>query len=173
MGVGPPGHTGRDQLATIEETLFPTGAGSRKYRAIVVCCAQAPSSHLEALQAAGARLHKVPCVGNLHTSVVELLVRGGAPGVLIGGCPPRDCIGREGPKWLNERLFNDREAELQPRVDRRRVRTTTLAPGDLAATIAAFERFARDLASLSPQRAEANPEVETICDPVPLEEVAS
>jgi hypothetical protein len=44
-----------------------------------------------------------------------------------------------------ERLFNDREAELQPRVDRRRVRVATLAPGDLPGSLAAFDAFARDV----------------------------
>jgi len=32
-------------------------------------------------------------------------------------CPPRDCAGREGPKWLDARLFREREAELQKQID--------------------------------------------------------
>ncbi|HEX7023970.1 MAG TPA: cytochrome b N-terminal domain-containing protein, partial [Gemmatimonadales bacterium] len=127
MGVGPPGQSGRDQLALLRSDLLPAFGGT-PMPVVAVCCQQAPDGHVAALESGGARIHRVPCVGNLHSSVVELFIRRGAPGVLVCGCPPRDCVGREGPKWLRERLFNDREAELQPRVDRRRVGIITLAP---------------------------------------------
>ncbi len=140
---------------------------------VAVCCAQVPATHVAALLAGGAHIHSVPCVGNLHSSVIELFVRQGAPGVVVCGCPPRDCVGREGPKWLRERLFNDREAELQPRVDRRRVRIATLAPGDLAGTVAMFEAFKHEIESLQRPEREADVEIDTLCDPVPLEEAAS
>jgi len=156
MGVGPPGRSGRDQLANVR------GLGSPA--PVAVCCVQAPAAHLDALRARGAHVHLVPCVGNLHSSVIELLIRSGAPGVIVGGCPPRDCSGREGPKWLRERLLNDREAELQPRVDRRRVAITTLAPGDLSGTIAAFDQFARGLSALAPQEPERDVEVDLLCE---------
>ena len=38
--------------------------------------------------------------GNLHTSVIEILLRAGAAGVMIMACPARDCRHREGPRWL-------------------------------------------------------------------------
>ena len=170
MGVGPPGRSGRDQLTTLRESTFPALADAGALPIVAVCCAQAPASHLAALRERGAHLHLVSCVGNLHSSVVELFVRKGAPGVITCGCPPRDCVGREGPKWLHERLFNDREAELQPRVDRRRVGTATLAPGDLAGTLAAFDQFARSLAALAPVEPEQDVEIDFLCEPVPLEE---
>jgi len=172
MGVGPLGRSGRDQLMMLRETTFPELAEVGAMPIIAVCCAQAPASHLAALRKRGAHIHLVSCVGNLHSSVIELFVRKGAPGVITCGCPPRDCIGREGPKWLHERLFNDREAELQPRVDRRRVGVATLAPGDLAGTLAAFDQFARALAALAPVEPEQDVEIDILCDPVPLEEVA-
>jgi coenzyme F420-reducing hydrogenase delta subunit len=64
----------------------------------------------------------VQCAGSLHSSVVEYLVRSGAGGVMVASCPVHDCRNREGGKWLEARLFHEREAELQARVDRRRVR---------------------------------------------------
>jgi hypothetical protein len=91
---------------------------------------------------------------------------------MVGGCPPRDCVGREGPKWLHERLFNDREAELQPRVDRRRVQISTMAPGNLAGSVAAFEQFARELIALAPPELEPDVDIDILCDPVPMEEAA-
>jgi len=173
MGVGPPGRTGRDQLAALRSAVLPelTAAGSLPI--IAVCCGQAPEAHVAALRTRGAHIHPVNCVGNLHSSVIELFLRQGAPGVVVCGCPPRDCVGREGPKWLQQRLFNDREAELQPRVDRRRVRIATLALGDLAGTLAAFEAFARDVAALEPPARDPDSDLEAVCEPVPLEEAAS
>ena len=146
MGIGPPGRSGRDQLAAVRSSLELAGANVRPL--VAICCEQAPASHMLELRARGAYVHSVSCVGNLHSSVIELFVRNSAPGVIVFGCPPRDCVNREGPKWLHERVFNEREAELQPRVDRRRVRVATSAPGDLAGSIVAFEAFARDLAAL-------------------------
>lgn len=170
MGVGPPGRTGRDQLA---ELRGRQAAGPAR-GIVVITCNVTPVSHREALQARGATLYPIGCVGNLHTSVVELLLRGGASGVLIAGCPPRDCLGREGPKWLHERLYNDREAELQARVDRRRVRTVTLGPGALAEATAEYDNFAAALGQLDGGQDEASLDdiLELECDPVPIEDNA-
>jgi hypothetical protein len=84
---------------------------------------------------------------------------------MLGGCPPRDCINREGPKWLHERVYNDREAELQPRVDRRRVRLATFARGDLAGSLAAFDAFAREIRLLAQPDRDDEP-LEQICEAV-------
>lgn len=166
MGVGPPGRTGRDQLADLRNELADF---ERPARIVAVCCAQAPSSHVDAIRVRGARVRTVSCVGNLHSSVVELLIRDGAPGVIVFGCPPRDCVNREGPKWLVERLFNDREAELQERVDRRRVRVGTLAPGDLAQSLAAYDAFASDIDTLRAPVQEDEVQLDLVCDPEPVE----
>lgn len=172
MGVGPPARTGRDQLQELRELTFPRLDASASFPVVAICCAQAPAGHVAALRERGAHIHPVPCVGNLHSSVVELFLRRGAPGVVVAGCPPRDCVGREGPKWLRARLFEDREAELQPRVDRRRVGIITLAPGDPAGSIAAWEQFTGGLAALGAPAAEPDLEPDTVCEPVPLEEAA-
>jgi coenzyme F420-reducing hydrogenase delta subunit len=108
---------------------------------LAICCENAAPSQLDLLRREGAVIHPVPCSGNLHTSVVELALRGGAAGVIVFSCPPRDCRGREGPTWLEARLFHEREAELQARVDRRRVCSATMAVGDGAATVSEFRRF--------------------------------
>lgn len=170
MGVGPPGWSGRDQLFDLREVSLPALRVQARGTVVAVCCAQAPASHRTALRGRGAHLLDVPCVGNLHSSVVELLVRSGAPGVIIYCCPPRDCIGREGPKWLTERLFNDREAELQPRVDRRRVRVATAAPGDLNGTLRSFDEYVATLTALEAPMGEETPELDVVCVPVPMEE---
>ena len=163
MGVGPPGRTGRDQLAMLKATLDVSGVAEP---VVAIHCAQAPPAHVSALRTRGARIHTVPCVGNLHSSVIELFLRNDAPGVIVFGCPPRDCVGREGPKWLHERVFNDREAELQARVDRRRVRLATIAVGDLAGTLSALGAFVSVLAALDRPVPDDALESEPVCDVV-------
>ena len=75
MGVGPPGRTGRDQLAALRTTVLPALSGRASPAIVAVCCAQAPASHARALGDRGAYLHMVSCVGNLHSSVVERFLR--------------------------------------------------------------------------------------------------
>ena len=111
----------------------------------------------------------VSCAGNLHSSVVELLIRDGVAGVIVYACPSRDCTGREGPKWLGERLFNAREAELKERVDRRRVRVATLAAGDLESALEALDSFARDIAALDAPVPEPSVEIDVLGEPVLVE----
>ena len=163
MGVGPPGRTGRDQLATLR-SILDVADGPEPI--VAIHCEQAPKAHVSAVHACGVRMHAVPCVGNLHSSVIELFLRNGVPGVIVFGCPPRDCVGREGPKWLHERVFNDREAELQPRVDRRRVRLATSAPGDLAGTLSALGEFTDAVAALDRPIPDAVSESAPECDAV-------
>lgn len=140
---------------------------------VAITCSQVPNAHVDAVRALGAHIHPVTCVGNLHSSVVELFIRNGSPGVIVFGCPPRDCVGREGPKWLQERTFNDREAELQPRVDRRRVRIGTMAGGDLAGTLATYNAFVRDLTQLDAPVRDSNVDIDLECEPVPYEDPSS
>ncbi|MBA3889075.1 MAG: cytochrome b N-terminal domain-containing protein [Gemmatimonadaceae bacterium] len=170
MAVGPAGRTGRDQLAEIRAFLaegqVPRGAP------VVVCCARSARGWGAQLEARGATLHPVDCAGSVHTSVIEFLVRGGAGGVLVLTCPPRDCWNREGPTWVVERMYHDREAELKPRVDRRRVGVADAGATDPAAAIAAFEQFAARLAALDDAPVEVVVEIEMECEPVPAQEDA-
>ncbi|HLG06595.1 MAG TPA: 4Fe-4S dicluster domain-containing protein, partial [Gemmatimonadales bacterium] len=169
MGVGPPGRNGREQVALLRTAILrglgQSGAGTT----VAVRCSESPAGHAEAMRARGAQIHNVSCVGNLHSSVVELLLREGAVGVVVGACADRDCVAREGPKWLRERFFHDREAELQPRVDRRRIRVITLAPGNLREALAEFDRFAREVAALGLPPVEPSGDLETVCEPVVAE----
>ena len=146
MGVGPPGRTGRDQLADIRQ--FVASPERRAGELVVLCCAHGPAAIVAQVSRAGGVPYRIDCAGNLHTSVIELLVRGGAGGVLVLSCPPRDCRHREGPKWLAERVFNGREAELQARVPRARVNLALVAPGERQAATRAVHELATRIAGL-------------------------
>jgi len=160
MGVGPPGRTGRDQLAQVREFVAQQSFGEGEV--VLVACGRSAAGASQAGN--GAPRFPVSCAGNLHSSVVEYLVRAGAGGVLVVACPPRDCWGREGPKWLVERLFNERGAELKARVDRMRVRVAYASFHDRHALETALADFARALARLDSPAAEAGIELDTECE---------
>lgn len=167
MGVGPAGRTARDQLVAVRmlvenfETRPPPDI-------VAIVCANAPPSHLEELRRSGAIVHPVRCTGNLHTSAMELALRGGAAGVIVFSCPPRDCRGREGPQWLEQRMYHDREAELPARVNRSRVRLATAAPGDLSGTMRSFEEFRREVRLIAVPDTARLDDLDVECEPTPV-----
>ena len=154
MGVGPAGRTGRDQLAAARAFAAQRRPGAADV--VMVACDRTVLPEPRDL------LFPVTCAGSLHSSVVEYFVRGGAGGVLIVSCPPRDCWSREGPRWLEERLYHDREAELKARVDRRRVRVVYAAAGEGAVVRDALAVFRRDLAALD--RAEGEGDIDLVAE---------
>ena len=146
MGVGPPGRTGRDQMT--RGRRFVAEPVRRAGEIVVVCCNQGAGTFAGAFIDVGAAAYPIDCAGNLHTSVIELLLRSGAGGVLVLACPPRDCWHREGPKWLVERVYHGREAELQSRVNQARVRVEYVNSGDRVRAIELVRAFARDVVAL-------------------------
>jgi ferredoxin len=167
MGVGPPGRSGRDQMAAAR--AFVASPERRAGEIVVVCCRHGAMAFASRLADAGGVPYAVDCAGNLHTSVVELLVRGGAAGVLILSCPTRDCVHREGPKWLEQRMYHGREAELQPRVDRARTRIASSNASESEAAIAALRAFAARVAALGPTDRSDRVDIDQQCEPVLLE----
>jgi coenzyme F420-reducing hydrogenase delta subunit len=167
MGVGPDGRTGRSQLAAARE--FIRSSERRPGEVVVVGCDRTAPALSRAVAGTGTVFYPVDCAGSLHTSVVEILVRSGARGVMVLACPPRDCWNREGPRWLAERMYNDREAELQARVDRRRVRIAHADAGDTAGARAAIAAFANSLAVLDAPIPDREADVAAECEPLPVE----
>lgn len=161
MGVGPPRRTGRDQLAEVKRFIDerePAGD------VVVVACDRGSGGVAGRPSCEGAPVLPVGCAGSLHTSVVEYLVRAGAAGVLVASCPPRDCWNREGPAWLEARMYEDREAELQERVDRRRVRLVYAGPGERGRVEDALSDFRAELGAYEGGTAEEAIELETECE---------
>jgi ferredoxin len=163
MGVGPAGRDGRQQLVQVRG--FIAEPVRTPGEVVVVACDQASQGMEPAVRAAGAAWLPIDCVGNLHTSSVEFLVRSGAGGVLILSCPDRDCWNREGPRWLEERLYHGREAELKERVDRRRIAVERIAAGDTGAALTALAQFRKSLSALGQPQVETHVVVETECEP--------
>ena len=166
MGVGPPGRTGRDQMTSVREfaehqALAPSDV------AVIGCTRGAIGPGHEDQRIDGSPVLRVSCAGNLHTSVIEYLLRAGAGGVLVVSCPPRDCWNREGPKWLDQRMFHDREAELQERVDRRRVRLVHAAEAEGTELLDHLRLFRAEIRALESREGERMVDLERECDVVP------
>jgi ferredoxin len=144
MAIGPLGITARDQVAEVREFLR-----TQKPEAddVVMVGCQWSAAKDEA-ERTGAKFISIPCVGSMHSSTVELLLRGGAGGVLVVGCPEHDGRTREGVTWAEERLFEGRKAELKPRVDKARVRLVQASLGETTALHKATLAFADEIAKL-------------------------
>lgn len=159
MGVGPQGRTGRDQMRAMEE-LFekdPIGDG----QLVVLACAQGCGMARDFRQLPGVRMIPTACSGALHTSLIELCLRRGAVGVMVASCPTRDCANREGPKWLEQRVYHEREAELMARVDRKRVRLVAASRGESRIAARQANEFLLELQAL--QAPEPLEEEEVVC----------
>jgi ferredoxin/coenzyme F420-reducing hydrogenase delta subunit len=148
MAISVQGRSGRDQLRDVRDFL----ARERPTSTDVVIVGCAWSAAQAAAERHGARLLTVPCAGAMHSSTVEVLLQGGAGGVLVVGCPEHDGRTREGVTWTAERLFAGRKAELKERVDRDRVRLVQATLGEgvrLHSVVTAFEADIEALAAAS------------------------
>lgn len=165
MGVGPPGRTGREQLTAARAFVASWGA-SPPAVLVLACERSVAGARLGDVSFDGAHpggpgrvaVYPVSCAGSLHTSVMEYFLRAGAGGVLALACPPRDCWNREGATWVEQRMYRDREAELQARVDRRRVRLVYAGAGERALAMREIEAFRRAVAPFrgEPEASEAD-----------------
>lgn len=162
MSVGPPGRTGRDQLTRVRRFLEERHPGPDDI--VLVACSRG-AGEVGAMQSfADALVYPADCIGSVHSSVVEFLIRSGVGGVTVAGCPERDCWNREGTTWTRARLFHDREAELQARVDRARVRFLEVGAAERAELASQLAAFRRDLTQLAPAEAEPAVAITGECD---------
>jgi coenzyme F420-reducing hydrogenase delta subunit/Pyruvate/2-oxoacid:ferredoxin oxidoreductase delta subunit len=168
MGVGPPGRTGRDQLARAREFAARNAVAGAEV--VVVACTRGAGESARSGRLGGAPVLAVDCAGSLHTSVVELLVREGAGGVMVIACPMQDCWNREGTKWLEQRMFHDREAELQPRVDRRRVALEFAGLGESGKAVQAIRDFRARVRALEAPVREDDVDLLSLCEEPALSE---
>ena len=144
MAIGPLGITARDQLADARSFL----ASERPQSGDVVIVGCAWSAARAEAERTGAKYLGVPCVGALHSSTVEILLRGGAGGVLVVGCPSHDGRTREGVTWTEQRLYEGRKADLKERVPRERIRLLEAALGEGVMLHEASRAFAAEIEAL-------------------------
>jgi ferredoxin/coenzyme F420-reducing hydrogenase delta subunit len=151
MAIGPLGVTARDQLADVRGFLASEQPSERDV--VMIGCTWSAARGLA--QQSGARFFPVECVGSLHSSTVETLLRGGAGGVLVVGCAEHDGRTREGVTWTQQRLFEGRKADLKQRVDKSRVRLVQASLGEGVALHDAARIFAAEIEALAATPPEA------------------
>jgi ferredoxin len=164
MEIGPPFRNGKGQWKSAQrywnEDKPPAG------EVVVITCSNGVNGHRALRALAGVRTLGANCAGAVHTSTLEYLLRRGAAGVYVLACAERNCVFREGPRWLGDRLFHDREAELQPRVDKRRVRLGSFGYGSARAAAKDVRAFQQSLAASShPALDEGDAAPEAECEP--------
>ena len=145
MAIGPLGITARDQLAEVRSFLAAEQPTERDV--VMIGCTWSAAGGLA--EQSGARFFPVECVGSLHSSTVELLLRGGAGGVLVVGCAEHDGRTREGVTWAQQRLFEGRKAELKERVDKNRVKLVQASLGEGVVLHDAARIFAAEIEALA------------------------
>lgn len=160
MGVGPFGRTGRDQLASLDRVLGGMRLDRREI--LLFGCSTTGWDRPAAFDEADLTVVPVSCAGSLHSSAIESALRRGVGGVLVLSCPTRDCRYREGPKWLGERLYAGREAELHERVDRRRVAYAALSLAEIGSARRELAALRKRVAGLDAV-VESAPETEMLC----------
>jgi hypothetical protein len=62
-------------------------------------------------------------------------------------------------------MYHGREAELQTRVDRRRVKVVNVSAGERALAVAALRAFADELPALSRSPVDQTGEIHNVCEP--------
>lgn len=169
MAVGPTTWTGRDEVAEVRAFLAASSCGPDDV--VVIACQHGAGRVHREERIDGAFVYPARCAGNLHTSVIELLLRSGVGGVMVASCPPRDCHGREGPRWLEARVHEGREAELRETLDRTRLQLVHVAEGERSVLVRELEAFRGVLRSAAPSPSETDPELDTECDPAAPEAI--
>ena len=162
MVVGPAGRSGRDQLQVVKTFLEENEPTPDQV--LVIPCAYGVGENWTPPTGSDFLCLPSGCSGSVHTSAIEYLLRSGVGGVMLLTCPERDCLYREGPRWLHERVYNDREAELRSRVDRRRVRVAGFAPGEPEAARAAVTQFRLEISELGEVPVERDIQLDRECE---------
>jgi ferredoxin len=170
MGVGPPSRTGRDQLAMARSFMAREVPGPADI--VIIGCTRGGGGVTSGDRFDGAPVYGVSCAGSIHSSVIELFIRGGAGGVLVLACPKEDCWNREGPTWLEQRLYHEREAELQERVDRRRIHVAYLSLSETARAREHLSALRARIAAMDAAEGEGDIDLLRLCNPVSDEVVA-
>ncbi|OGP31472.1 MAG: hypothetical protein A2073_08515 [Deltaproteobacteria bacterium GWC2_42_11] len=74
------------------------------------------------------RVLHLPCIAMLQSSMMEYAFKAGAGGIFISGCEVNDCHYREGNKWLEQRLLNNRPPVLKKKeVDPQKIRAAWMS----------------------------------------------
>ncbi len=140
LAIGPPARTALHQLASARELATATEGRSRG--TLLVGCRNndAVVDRLRGhfAEDASVEFFDVDCVGTLHPGTVSYLAsRFGATVVL--GCPPQNCVHREGALLANARIVGGQKPAIPGRIDRQSVRVLNHSIGEWGEILTAID----------------------------------
>lgn len=146
MRIGPPDLTGQIQLKQVREW----GKDLSSSDVVVVACKSAMDGDANLIRrfptVSGMRpfLHTAECSGSMHSFTLDYLA-GKTAGVVIATCPPHNCLHREGPTILADRLAGTAKPTVRD-THRPRIHLLENCGGDRRPMIREYEGFVRKLA---------------------------
>jgi len=77
----------------------------------------------------------LPCAGAAPPDLLTRALDAGATEVVIAGCPPNDCVNREGNLWAAQRLLRERVPRLKRAYEQAPITAIWTAPNEATAAI--------------------------------------
>jgi ferredoxin/coenzyme F420-reducing hydrogenase delta subunit len=127
MAIGPPLRKASEQQELFESSLNSTGDVENEI-ALLACSNNSDSiSRLTGIcDELKADLISIECCGVVHAENLELLLKK-RKGVLVWGCPERNCKNRDGILLFKQRVYEFRHPTLSRKTNRQRVRLVNVA----------------------------------------------
>ncbi len=134
-------------IAALRADIVAAGSDGESPRVVVLACRD--DRQLEDVEAAGFKVIKVNCMGQLPPSFIDFtLSRGHADGILLLGCQDGNCSYRFGAKWTEQRLSRQRDPMVRRRVELSKVAIGWHAPwSDISNPVEKLAAFRRSLES--------------------------
>jgi ferredoxin/coenzyme F420-reducing hydrogenase delta subunit len=142
LAIGPEARTAWHQLASARQ-LVSSAVGSRPRTLVVACRNNGGVSERvrTRLGADGsAECFEVDCAGTLHPGTVSYLA-GHFGGTVILGCPPRNCVHREGAMLADARILMERRPAVPGRIAQQSVRVLHYSMGEWPRILSAIDAF--------------------------------
>jgi coenzyme F420-reducing hydrogenase delta subunit len=140
LAIGPQARTARHQLASARQLVAET-AGSAQATLVIACRNNGGvTDRLRARVAAdaGTVCFEVDCAGTLHPATVSYLA-GHFDGTIVLGCPPQNCVHREGAMLADARILLERKPAIPGRIARQSVRVLHRSGSEWASILAEID----------------------------------
>jgi ferredoxin/coenzyme F420-reducing hydrogenase delta subunit len=151
LAIGPPARTALDQLGAARQLVGSTERPEQ--RTLLVACRN-NGGVAERLRGAFAgdpsvACFEVDCVGTLHPGTVSYLASRFA-GTVIVGCPPQNCVHREGATLGDARILMEQKPAVPGRIAGLPVRVLHHSMAEWARIVAAVEASRRSTSARGP-----------------------
>lgn len=142
LSIGPAGRTAWHQLASARALV--SRATDREHATLLVTCRNngGLSSRLRSYfrEDQSIEVFDVDCVGTLHPGTVSYLASR-FHGIVVLGCPPQNCVHREGAALADARLLQGQRPAVPGRIDRQAVRVLHASTGEWPRILSTIEAF--------------------------------